>query len=623
MPLPITIAGDRIKAFRLVLLGIVMTGASWFMLATGGPVAIGMAGLAFFGFGTLALLTQVVRPPMLSVTVEGIALRSLRSWRMSWAEVAGVRLVLRERSTFVMIDYRESARPPMMFGRRRQGRLVPNTLRLPPDEIRVLLFDALRAARAGSAEPDEPIPSAAPEPIPPPRWAIPWVSLALAVVLSLVFAAEIRFPVSPATGDLTPSDLTLTGFGASSRALTLGQGEWYRALLAPVLHANLGHLLGNVWALLWGGWLLEKLVGRAWFGAIYAVGALAGELVSMIFNPADTIDVGASGAIMALFAATYALSFHYRGSSLQARLQGRATGILAPALFTIGKSTAGGGLHINVAAHAGGAAAGAVLGLLLLRQWPREARHPGGYRIGAVVAGLGCAAVLAAIGPAVSDHRALSGIAAGQLALEAGDIGRASDDVEFFLARRPNDAEGWIFKGTLALARSDPRAAVTDFGTAYRLRPTPGTLGLRGLAAFYAGELAAALSDLQEAAANGGGLYSAIWLDMIRERQGLGPSLAPGDLAGAAHDWPWPVAEMFAGAITPDQLLSQAARSRKSPSVDEVCEADTYIAEWGLTARHRREDTRERFSKALKECPATFFEALIARLELARDEDAP
>lgn len=159
--------------------------------------------------------------------------------------MAGVRLRVVDRSSFVVVDYREEARPPMLFGRRRKGRTVPGTLRLSAGEVRALLFDALRAARAGSAEPDGPVPHPAPALVEPPRWAVPWVSLALAVGLSLAFA-EIRFPVSPATADLTSSDLTLTGFGASSRALTLGQGEWYRALLAPTLHANLGHLLGNL-----------------------------------------------------------------------------------------------------------------------------------------------------------------------------------------------------------------------------------------------------------------------------------------------------------------------------------------------------------------------------------------
>lgn len=618
--MPVTIEGDPGKALRLVLLGVAMTGCSVFVLATGGPVVVGIAGLALFGSATLLLLAQVVRPPTLSVTTEGIALRSLRSWRMSWHEVADIRLTLAgRRSSFVVVDYREDARPAMLFGRRRRGQVVPSTLRLPPEELRVLLFDALRAARAGSAEPQGPIPTPAPDLVEPPRWAVPWVSVALAVVLSLVFAAEIRFPVSPVAGDLEPSNLTLTAFGASSRDLTLHQGEWFRAFLAPLLHANLGHLIGNVLALLWAGWLLEKVVGRPWFLAIYAVGGLAGEAVSLVWNPGDTIDVGASGAIMALSAATYAMSFHFRGSHLQQRLRSGAVQILAPALFNAWK-TSGGGLHINVAAHAGGAAAGAGLGLLLLRGWPRQARHPGKRSTAGVLAGLGCAAVLAAVVPAVSDYRALSDIAAAQLAFQAGDVGEASGDIERILKRHPADAEAWIAKGTIALALSDPRGAMTDFGTAYRLQPTPGILGLRGLAAFYAGEPAAALSDLQEAASHGAWLYPAIWLDMIRERQGLDPSLVPGDLAGASHDWPWPVAEMFAGAITPEQLIAEAARSRKAPSSDEVCEADVYVAEWSLAARHRRDDARERFSKAAGECPSNFYEASMARLELARTE---
>ncbi len=59
----------------------------------------------------------------------------------------------------------------------------------------------------------------------------------------------------------------------------------------------------NVVGLFIAGRKLEHLVGPAWFGAIYVVSALCGAFASLALNAPTLITVGASGAIMGLFAA--------------------------------------------------------------------------------------------------------------------------------------------------------------------------------------------------------------------------------------------------------------------------------------------------------------------------------
>ena len=616
---PIVIGSDRSKVLRIGLLGLLMTACAAFDLVIGIERTIGVAGLVFFGIATLAIFGQAAIPMTLTVSNAGIALRSLRPWTMTWDEVSGVRLVTSGSSSSVAVGYKPHARPHLPFGRRRAGRHIPNLLAESPERVCEILAEALARAR-GPADPGAPVlPRPAPEAIEPPGRTVPWVSIALAIDLSLIFVAEIRFPVSPATGGGAPSHLTLVAFGASSRALTIGDGQWFRVVMAPLLHLNASHLILNLLALLWAGWLLERSVGRVWFAAVYAAGGLAGEVASLCVNPPDTIGVGASGAIMALFAAVYAVSFHYRGSPWKNRMQSRAVGILAPTLIHVGN---GGGIQVNVAAHVGGAVAGVAIGLVLLRQWPRDARYPRHRGFAAALAGFGAVTVLAAVGPTAHEYWELMALDRAERFLIAGDRDQASREIADVLADRPDDGEAWNLKGQIEFAEGDPRGAAEAFGTAYQIRRDPADLGLRGLAAFYAGDTAAAMSDLREAAATGGGLYPAIWLDMIRLREGMEAKLTPGRLADAGSDWPEQVAEMFAGMMTPEALHAIAKRTPRTAADDRLCEADVYVAEWDL-AHARRDAARAGFRQAVGECPPGFGETFIAREELARAETAP
>ncbi len=131
----------------------------------------------------------------------------------------------------------------------------------------------------------------------------PYLTTAIIAVLCALFAAEVAFGIGPLTGMLQPSIATLIAFGGIYRPLILNEGQWSRLFSGPLLHADIEHLALNCVALYIAGRILEGLVGRAWLGAIFVIGAIGGALFSLAFNADNLVSVGASGAVMGLFAA--------------------------------------------------------------------------------------------------------------------------------------------------------------------------------------------------------------------------------------------------------------------------------------------------------------------------------
>jgi len=219
----------------------------------------------------------------------------------------------------------------------------------------------------------------------------PWLTMAILAVLAAVFAAEIAFGIGPWSDLLQPSIATLVAFGGLSPALVLQNGEWYRLLAAPFLHGDLVHLVMNGIALYLAGRVLETLIGRAWLGATYAIGALCGSLLSLALNSNTLISVGASGAIMGLFATMLIISAHYPHGPVRTGLQMNAVYVLVPSLLPLAGLLKG--LHVDYAAHFGGAIGGAAVGFVLLRNWSNDEAWPRFRQAGAAIAAIGVIAL--------------------------------------------------------------------------------------------------------------------------------------------------------------------------------------------------------------------------------------
>jgi rhomboid protease GluP len=221
-------------------------------------------------------------------------------------------------------------------------------------------------------------PEAASDPVPATAVAsktvFPILTMAILATLIGGFAAEIAYGIGPWTELLKPTMTTLVTFGGLVRAGVLQYGEWYRLFAAPFLHADAVHLAANAAGLLIAGKRLESLVGRGWFGAIYAVGALSGSLASLALNPASTVSVGASGAIMGSVAAMLIISLHFPAGATRTGLWLNAICALTLSILPLASALQGHG--VDYAAHLGGAIGGAAVGLALLTTWSQAEPLP-------------------------------------------------------------------------------------------------------------------------------------------------------------------------------------------------------------------------------------------------------
>lgn len=234
----------------------------------------------------------------------------------------------------------------------------------------------------------------------PVRWPI--VTVGIIALLAAVFGLEVA-----ASGGAEPTTVTLIALGGINQKLVLA-GEWWRAFAAPLLHANFGHLLANGIALLIAGVVLEVMVGRTWFAAIYIVSSLTGALLSILLGASYFVAVGASGAVMGVVAAATVLGLVRRRREFGIEAVRLLISVLIP---TLGTAVWGGreAAHIDHFGHFGGAIGGALMALALLAIWNRDDALPGRRLIAQAIIDVGCLAV--AVGAVEVAHRAADDVA--------------------------------------------------------------------------------------------------------------------------------------------------------------------------------------------------------------------
>jgi membrane associated rhomboid family serine protease len=120
----------------------------------------------------------------------------------------------------------------------------------------------------------------------------------------LVFLAELLGGGGP--GSVEAGGSLIREGGLFGPAISDG-GEWYRIFTSGFLHANLIHLLFNMYVLYILGTLLEPAVGAARMVGIYVVSLVAGSFGALLLTP-DALTVGASGAVYGIMAATFLIA---------------------------------------------------------------------------------------------------------------------------------------------------------------------------------------------------------------------------------------------------------------------------------------------------------------------------
>jgi rhomboid protease GluP len=164
-------------------------------------------------------------------------------------------------------------------------------------------------------------------------------------------------------------------------------GEWWRLATAMFLHFGLVHLALNSWALWDCGRLVERLYGSWRLAVLYLASGLAGNLLSLISHGDRAVSGGASGAIFGLYGALLAFLWLERRRVGRFEFRWLFGGALAFCAAIIGLGVLIPG--IDNAAHAGGLAAGALLGAALVRPAAPPGRWPMRWlAAGAFVAGV-------------------------------------------------------------------------------------------------------------------------------------------------------------------------------------------------------------------------------------------
>jgi membrane associated rhomboid family serine protease len=173
----------------------------------------------------------------------------------------------------------------------------------------------------------------------------PVVTYALIGICVLVFILQ----SIPGIGGTITSALQYAGIYSDPRLF-----QPWRMLTTVFTHGNFLHIALNMYTLWIFGMLLEPLLGRARYLALFLISGFAGSLgVLLIASPTQAV-VGASGAIFGMFGAFFVI---------QRRLGGDSTQLLV----LIGINLIIGfipGLGIAWQAHVGGLIGGALVGLI-------------------------------------------------------------------------------------------------------------------------------------------------------------------------------------------------------------------------------------------------------------------
>jgi membrane associated rhomboid family serine protease len=151
-------------------------------------------------------------------------------------------------------------------------------------------------------------------------------------------------------------------------AAGMEEGRWWQLITHAFLHGNIWHLLFNMVALWFAGRIVERVMGRGRFLALYVASAVAGGLAQILLEGGNIPLLGASGAVCGVilaFATMFpeaqivALLFFVIPLKFRAKYLGWGLAGSSLLFFLVGFEP-----WIGHAAHLGGCAAGYLLARL-------------------------------------------------------------------------------------------------------------------------------------------------------------------------------------------------------------------------------------------------------------------
>lgn len=139
--------------------------------------------------------------------------------------------------------------------------------------------------------------------------------------------------------------------------ILIQSGQYYRLFTSMFMHADVFHLLFNMWALYVIGPQIERYYGKTKFLLIYVISGLLGSAFSAVAMDAMTYSIGASGAIFGLFGSLAYFTYYYR-ATLQGLLRSQIFPVILINLL-MGFLISG----IDVWAHIGGLIGGMLVSM--------------------------------------------------------------------------------------------------------------------------------------------------------------------------------------------------------------------------------------------------------------------
>lgn len=182
------------------------------------------------------------------------------------------------------------------------------------------------------------------------------IAINVAVYAVEAFSSGLHFDIS---------SRVLVDMGAMYPPLIQSAGDLYRFITPMFLHLDLMHLAFNMVALYSVGALLEQVLGKANFIALYFIGGITGNVVSYLagiyLEDGMAISAGASTSVFGLFVATALLGvLHREGRTFFAEYSKGMWGVIAA---NVAYSFLVPG--ISISGHLGGALGGAIAMFML------------------------------------------------------------------------------------------------------------------------------------------------------------------------------------------------------------------------------------------------------------------
>lgn len=141
------------------------------------------------------------------------------------------------------------------------------------------------------------------------------VLLGLIALQTLIFLAQLALGRSGyAPFMCVPEEVTAGWFNLLSGDAAAADWRSFSTLLScAFLHANIGHLAGNI-LFMWGfAALVSELLGWRWMLAFFALAAIGGSITHVLLQPASPIPMlGASGAVSGFMGAYLGLATRFR-----------------------------------------------------------------------------------------------------------------------------------------------------------------------------------------------------------------------------------------------------------------------------------------------------------------------